>query len=170
MTEKAPASETTHEGFTVGLALVDAIPVLLFGVSAIVLGARWGNALFLIGAVAMFVGGASKVLWKLLIGMGKGDKPILAKLFRPCMFGGFALVLVAVIIGSITGSLSWPSVGKAVVSIPALIFFILAVAGMTGMGVLAKKMDQTSAKANWTEQLINAFAQLMLLLGIVTAV
>ena len=162
-------SASEHEGFTVGLALVDAIPVLLFGVSAIVIGARWGNALFLIGAVAMFIGGASKVLWKLLIGLGKGDKPILAKLFRPCMFGGFALVLIAVIIGSITGSLSWPAVGKAVTGIPTLIFFILAVAGMTGMGILAKKMDQTSAKANWTEQLINAFAQLMLLLGIVFA-
>ena len=90
--------EATHEGFTVGLALVDAIPVLLFGVSAIVIGARWGNVLFLIGAVAMFVGGASKVLWKLLIGMGKGDKPLLAKLFRPLMFGGFALVLIAIVI------------------------------------------------------------------------
>ena len=163
------STDTTHEGFTVGLALVDAIPVLLFGVSAILIGARWGHALFLVGAVAMFIGGASKVLWKLLIGLGKGDRPLLAKLFRPCMFGGFALVLIAVIIGSITGSLSWPVVGRAIVSIPALIFFILAVAGMTCMGVLAKKMDQTSAKANWIEQLTNAFAQLMLLLGIVFA-
>ena len=166
----ASSEATTHEGFTVGLALVDAIPVLLFCVSAVVLGVRWGNPLFLVGAVAMAVGGASKVLWKLLIGLGKGDKPILAKLFRPCMFGGFALVLIAVIIGSFTGGLSWPAIGKAVTGIPALIFFILAVAGMVGMGVLAKKMDQTSAKANWTEQLINAFAQLMLLLGILFAV
>ena len=164
------ATSPTHEGFTVGLALVDAIPVLLFGVSVILIGARWGNAVFLIGAVAMFVGGASKVLWKLLIGLGKGDKPLLAKLFRPCMFGGFALVLISVIIGSFTGALSWPAVGRAIVSLPALVFFILAVAGMTAMGVLAKKMDQTSARANWTEQLINAFAQLMLLLGIVFAV
>ena len=163
------STDTTHEGFTVGLALVDAIPVLLFGISAILIGARWGNALFLVGAVAMFLGGASKVLWKLLIGLGKGDKPLLAKLFRPCMFGGFALVLIAVIIGSITGSLSWPAVGRAIVRIPALIFFVLAAAGIVAMGVLAKKMDQTSAKANWTEQLTNAFAQLMLLLGIIFA-
>ena len=163
------AANTEHEGFTVGLALVDAIPVLLFCVSAVVLGVRWGNPLFLIGAIAMIVGGASKVLWKLFIGLGKGDKPMLAKLFRPCMFGGFALVLVAVIIGSITGGLSWPAVGRAIAGMPSLIFFILAVFGMVAMGVLAKKMDQTSARANWTEQLTNAFAQLMLLLGILFA-
>ena len=51
-----------YEGFTLGLALVDAVPVLLFGGSSILLGIIFKSALFVIGACLIFLGGFLKVM------------------------------------------------------------------------------------------------------------
>ena len=162
MSTKTPSKE----GFTVGLAVVDAIPVLLFCASMILVGTKYPQPLFLVGAIAMAIGGISKVAWKFVLGLGGGDKQILAKLFRPCMFGGFALLVVSIIYGSITGLIDWGWLGNAIISMPSLVFFVLAIVGFFAMGYLGKKMDQTQAKWNWIEQFTNVFAQLMLFLGI----
>ena len=37
------------EGFTVGLALVDAIPVLSFGISMVIIAGRFQSPLFMVG-------------------------------------------------------------------------------------------------------------------------
>lgn len=163
-------SDETHEGFTVGLALVDAVPVLLFCAGMVLIATRYTDPLFVIGAVAMAVGGLSKVIWKLVIGISGKDVLWLKKLFRPCMFGGFGLIIAALLIGTFTHSINWGTVGAAIAGMPQVILFILAVCGLVAMGVLASKLDQTLAKSNWIEQLTNTFAQLMLFLGILIAV
>ena len=55
--------DTIPENFTLSLALVDALPVLFFGGSMILIGLLFGNPLFLIGATLCFWAGAAKVLW-----------------------------------------------------------------------------------------------------------
>ena len=53
------------EGFTVSLALVDAIPVLFFGASMILVAERFGSPLFIAGASLSTAAGCFKVLWKM---------------------------------------------------------------------------------------------------------
>ena len=47
------------EGFTIGLALVDAIPVLSFGISMVIIASRFDSPLFMIGAILSVLGGCS---------------------------------------------------------------------------------------------------------------
>ena len=45
------------EGFTVALALVDAIPVLSFGISMVIIATRFESPLFMIGAALSVLAG-----------------------------------------------------------------------------------------------------------------
>lgn len=158
-------TDSVPSGFTLSLALVDAIPVILFSISVTVLALRFDSALFVIGAVCCTLGGAVKVLWKLIIAVKQKNIPIFNKLFRPLMFGGFALIAASVIINA--GRIDLPALLSAVTGMPAVIFFAAGLVGMTAMGVMGAKLDKTSAKINWIEQCTNASAQLAFLLGII---
>lgn len=153
-----------YEGFTLSLALVDALPVLLFGASSILLGIIFKSTLFIIGACLIFLGGFLKVMWKVLLATKKKDLPFLNKQMKYTMMTGFFLVLLSVIINIKRISLS--AMGAALVSFPACIFFLLFVAGMVTMGVLAKKLDSSVAKNNWVEQCVNGVAQLCLFIAL----
>ncbi len=164
-----------HEGFTVGLALVDAIPVIFFSLSMIIIASALSGAgitfwIFLIGAILIVLSGLCKVLWKLLLGLKVGDIKILNKLFVPLMASGFMIAIVGAILGTILKVIHWGGIIKALVSIPALIFFILGFAGMGVMGYVksTNKRDDFNkdAKKNWIAQFVNGFAQGMLFLGI----
>ena len=61
------------EGFTIGLALVDAIPVLSFGISMIIIASRFSSSTFIIGAVLSTLAGCCKVAWKLVLGICHKD-------------------------------------------------------------------------------------------------
>ena len=56
--------DTIPEGFSVKLALVDLIPVVFFGLSAVRVGSLFHSALFIAGAALCLVSGIVKVLWK----------------------------------------------------------------------------------------------------------
>ena len=73
------------EGFTLGLALVDAIPVLSFGVSMVIIAGRFRSPLFLVGAALSVLAGCCKVAWKLVLGITKKDLRWLNKPFVPMM-------------------------------------------------------------------------------------
>ena len=83
------------EGFTIALALVDAIPVLSFGISMVIIASRFQSPLFMIGAILSVLGGCCKVAWKLVLGIWKKDLRWLNKPFVPMMAGGFLLLLVS---------------------------------------------------------------------------
>lgn len=153
-----------REGFTLALALVDAVPVLLFGVSAILIGLLFKSPLFIIGAALTFLGGAGKVTWKLLLAVSKKDVKLLNKQFRYVMIGGFALMLLSVILG--WKRISFAAIAAAVTGLPSVIFFVLWICGMITMGVLGKKLDSSVARNNWIEQCVNGCAQLCLTLGL----
>ena len=55
------------EGFTVALALVDAIPVLSFGISMVIIAGRFDSPLFMIGVALSVLAGCCKVCWKLIL-------------------------------------------------------------------------------------------------------
>ena len=154
----------SYEGFTLSLALVDALPVLFFGGSSIILGLLFKSPLFVIGACLIFLGGLGKVLWKIILATKKKDVAFLNKQMKYTMMTGFFLVLLSVIINIKRISLS--AMGTALVSFPACIFFLLFVAGMVTMGVLAKKLDSSVAKNNWVEQCVNGVAQLCLFIAL----
>ena len=155
-----------YEGFTLSLALVDALPVLLFGGSSILIGLIFKSPLFLVGACLVFLGGFLKVLWKIVLATKKKDVPFLNKQMKYTMLTGFALIVVSLIANA--KRISFSAMGAALTSLPSCIFFLLFVAGMVTMGVLAKKLDSSVAKNNWIEQCVNATAQLCLFLGLLT--
>ena len=156
------------EGFTLGLALVDAIPVLSFGISMVIIAGRFDSPLFMIGAVLSVLAGCCKVAWKLVLGIAKKDLRWLNRPFLPMQITGFGFIL-----GSVLTSLTridWPGVLKAVTGFPSMVFF-LGWFGMMGfMGWYRKhKFSQTNSHANWTAQIVNAIGQTCLLLGILFA-
>ncbi|MBE6941734.1 MAG: hypothetical protein E7455_05605 [Ruminococcaceae bacterium] len=156
------------EGFTLGLALVDAIPVLSFGVSMVIIASRFQSPLFMIGAILSVLGGCCKVAWKLVLGIAKKDLRWLNKPFIYMMAGGFLLMLISFAIGF--GTIDWNGVLAAVTSFPSVIFMVLWAVVMSVMVWYRKaKFRRDDAASNWTAQIINAIGQTCLLLGILFA-
>ena len=156
------------EGFTLGLALVDAIPVLSFGISMVIIASRFHSPLFMIGAVLSVFAGCCKVAWKLVLGIWKKDLRWLNKPFVPMQAAGFLMMLVSFVLGF--GRISWSAVGAAVLSLPSILFFAAWLGLMCFMGWYRKnKFRNDDAHSNWTAQIINAIGQTCLLLGILFA-
>ena len=155
----------TYEGFTLSLALVDALPVLLFGASILLIGILYFRSpLFLIGAAFSFLAGFLKVLWKILLAAKGRDIVLLNRQFRVLMTCGFLLIILSLVLHA--KSISFPAVWRAISGFPSALFFLLWFVGMLLMGILGRKLDSTKASSNWIEQGVNAAAQLFLLLGI----
>ena len=152
------------EGFTLSLALVDALPVLFFGGSMFLIGILFKSALFLLGALLCLWAGAAKVIWKIIVVAKKKNVWWLFMQMRIVMPVGFALMLFAVIIG--WAKIDGAAVLAAVVSFPSVIFFAIGILGMVLMGVFASKLDSSSVRSNWIEQLTNGLAQAAIFIGI----
>ena len=156
------------EGFTLALALVDAIPVLSFGISMVIIASRFPSPLFMVGAALSVIAGCCKVAWKLVLGLARKDLRWLNKPFVPMQATGFLLMLISFIIGF--GSIDWAGVLTAVTGIPSILFFIAWFALMFFMGWYRKhRFKNDDAASNWTAQIINAVGQTCLLLGILFA-
>ena len=143
--------------YTVGLALLDAIPVLFFGGSMLLVAQMFGYKLFMVGAVIAFVGGALQALWKLFLGWKKKDIPILHLLFPPALAIGFMLMMLGLLFGR--ELLNFPAMLAAVTGMPSLVLFIVGVVGLFVMAYLSKKLDRKSPKQNWIAPTVNAVAE-----------
>lgn len=156
------------EGFTVGLALVDAIPVLSFGIAMVIIAGKFGSPLFMVGAALSVLAGCCKVAWKLILGIWKKDLRWLNKPFVPMQAAGFLLMAISFVVGF--GKINWAAVGSGILSFPSALFFVAWIGLMGVMGWFRKhKFKNEDAKANWTAQIINAVGQTCLLLGILFA-
>ena len=109
------------EGFTVGLALVDAIPVLSFGISMVIIASRFDSPLFILGAALSVLAGCCKVAWKLVLGIAKKDVTWLNKPFLPMQITGFGFILGSLIVG--IRKIDWSGVLASVVSFPSILLF-----------------------------------------------
>ena len=156
------------EGFTLALALVDAIPVLSFGISMVIIASRFQSPVFMIGAGLSVLAGCCKVAWKMVLGLTKKDLKWLNKPFVPMQAAGFLLMMVSFAIGF--GRINWTGVLRAVTGVPSVLFFAAWIGLMGAMSWYRKhKFQRNDAHSNWTAQIINAVGQTCLLLGILFA-
>lgn len=151
------------DDFTLSLALVDALPVLFFAVSMVLVASRFSSMLFRIGAAVIVSASCCKVLWKLL-GLRKQNVPWLNRCFIPCQISGFVLIVLSVVLN--LRSIRWGSLLAQLTQFPSGIFFLLWLCGMACMSWYRRNRFDNSLKANWTAQLINTAAQGALLAGI----
>ena len=151
------------KNFTLSLALVDALPVLFFGVAAAILGVKLRSAVFIVGAALCLLAGAGKVVWKLLIALRGKDVALLGAQLRYVMPLGFLLMLVGTVLadrGTVRALL------RAAVRLPSAAFFVLTIIGLAAMIVCAKQFDRRDVRGNWIEQTINAAAQACAMIGV----
>ena len=156
--------DTIPEDFTLSLALVDALPVLFFGASVILIGWMFKDPMFLIGAVLCFWAGAAKVLWKIIVVKKKRNVWWMFLQMRIVMPVGFVLMIFSVILNR--NAIDLHAVFAAVLSLPSVIFFAIGLTGMVLMGVFGAKLDSSDVRSNWIEQLTNAIAQASVFTGI----
>ena len=152
------------EDFTLSLALIDALPVLFFGGSIMLIGLMFKSITFLIGALLCFWAGAAKVIWKIIVVTKKKNIWWLFMQMRIVMPVGFLLMLLSVIFNLKAIKLS--AILSSVISMPSVIFFAIGIVGMVLMGIFASKLDSSDVRSNWIEQITNALAQGSIFVGI----
>lgn len=156
--------DTVPEGFSVSMALVDLLPVVFFGLSAMTAGTLFRSTLFVAGALVCLISGVVKVLWKLIAAVsGRNIWPMFVQM-RILMPLGFLAMLAALSVDR--AKLSGAAVIAGLVRFPACIFFAAGALGMALMLVFAFCRDSSDAKVNWQEQTVNALAQLSILIGL----
>lgn len=154
------SEENIPKGFTLGLALVDLIPVIFFGGSAVLIGMRVHSLLFWLGAGLCILAGCGKVLWKILLAAAKKDIRFFNTQMRYVMPLGFLLLIISLF--QIQIDFTWQSF----LQMPSVLFFLLGIMGMIAMTFLGMKKETTDVKANWIEQCINSVSQCAFFLGI----
>ena len=146
-----------------GLALVDLMPVLLFLMSGTIMYSMYRSPLLLAGVLACFTGGLCKAIWKMIIVISKKDCTGLTRAFHILMPAGFVLMILSVPAG---GKAAFSGLWRSLTMMPASILFAAGFALMCLMGYLGSRLD-SGAGSDWTEELINTFAQLAVLAGVI---
>lgn len=156
--------DTVPQGFTLQLAIVDAIPVLFFCASMVAVGILFRSGLFLLGAGLVLFAGAAKVLWKIIVVCRQKNIWWMFLQMRILMPVGMLLMLASVLLNRsrIHGAALW----QAVSTMPSLACFLVGIAGMVLMTVFAFTLDSSDAKSNWIEQLTNGVAQAAFFVGV----
>lgn len=151
----------SSKDFTLALALVDAIPVVLFGISMLIVAGRLRNIMFIIGASIITLAGCCKVMWKLMLAIWEKNIQWLNHYFVPCQIIGFLLAAVGLVAGFAT--IRW----QVLFEFPRILFCSAWLVGLCTMGWYRKKRFDNSVSANWTAQIINSIAQAALLIAVV---
>jgi len=151
--------------FTLGLALFDFIPVLLFLASSLILSAIMHNTVFLIGMMIMVLAGFLKVIWKLVIATKKKDLEKINKLFVPMQITGFAIVIISMLVTYKDTIIALRMATRNI--FPQIIFIILWIV-FIGIMIWYKKtkFDKYSLKSNWIAEILNTVMQLCLLIAL----
>lgn len=157
------AYKDEYKEYTMGLALFDIMPVLLFLASGLIMYSMYGSMLLLAGVLSCFTGGLCKAVWKMIIVISKKDLTGLTRAFHILMPAGLALMILSVPAG---GRAAFSGLRRSITMMPAAILFIAAFALMCLMGYLGSHMDN-SASSNWIEELANTLAQLAFLIGVI---
>lgn len=155
--------------FSPALAIVDAVPVILFLISCIIFGSGMHSPLFLAGAVLCFLAGAGKVLWKIFLAWTGRDYAWLNKYFLPVMLTGFILLIVSIILAIHGGN--YPSayllhLTRTGVLIAFSIALLFLIALMIVRAVFRKEKFNTSEPLNWAGEVMNIGFQAAVLAGV----
>ncbi len=184
--------------FTVPMALADFVPVILFGISAVLLMrglynkmSKGTSACLGVGSCVAFLAGFLKALYKLLIALGVGAFEFLNDIFLPLQSTGLLLTGLAIVLmlvlrkkAALMAPLTAGCIGMMVLGLGCM---------CAGLGVVSAKMKKKilipvfilcffcymgmgylaakkdgSAASNWIEQGVNTLGQILLLLGVGT--
>lgn len=156
--------DVVPNNFTLSLAIVDAIPVIFFGLTMVVVGKLFSSPLFILGAIISLLSGAVKVLWKVVVALKRKNIWWMFLQMRIAMPVGFLAMVISVIIGF--SKINWRDVINSITQFPQLIFFVIGVIGMILMSVFAVKLDSSDIKSNWIEQATNGVAQICFFIGV----
>ena len=155
--------------FTVPMALMDFVPVIFFGVTAVLLLRDLYNkmfkgayALLAAGAVNVFLAGFCKALWKLLYAANICDFIALEEMFMPVNSLGLLFVGLSLI-----GMLCWKK--KSVMlsaappvfasSMPFIMMMVIGLGGLcAGLSVIAAKMKKAGVMALFILSFVCAMA------------
>ena len=149
-------SEEYNE-YTMGLALVDLMPVLMFLMSGLIMWNMYGSPLLLAGVLACFTGGLCKAVWKIIVVKAKKDISGLTRAFHILMPAGFVLLIFGMILSFAAGKLA--SFLSGLLRPMPLLFIVISAIGMMGMILCSSKLDSSDVRANWIEQGCNTVAQ-----------
>ena len=163
--KKMPAGK---EGFTLGMALLDAVPVLAFGADMLLLSRPLQNTWFLIGAVLSFLGGLCMVVYKLILSTRGKEYPVFKKMFPFFMSAGWILMILGAVLAR--ENISLAAILSAVTAFPAVIFYALALLFFGAFIVYWRTKFDGSARSNWVEEILNACAQVAMLIGVLLSV
>lgn len=152
--------------FSIPMALVDFIPVILFAAAAVLLQRDLYNkmskgafALFAAGTINVMAAGALKALYKLLYAAGVCDFERLNAMFFPVQSIGFLLAGVGIValLCHRQGTTAYAVAAPAVFS-GTMIFVACTVAGMgcmmVGLSVIAARMKKKGAVALFVVALV----------------
>jgi len=145
--------------FSVAMALVDYVPVVLFAIAAVILQrdlydkmSKGAFALFAAGTVNIFCAGFLKATWKLLYAAGICDFQALDAMFFPVQSIGFLLAglgIVAMVCFRQKGTRVYTAAAAPAVFSGTFLFVGLMVAGLAcmnaGLSYVAVKMKKTAA-------------------------
>ena len=139
--------------FTVPMALMDFLPVIFFGITAVILLRDLYNkmfkgayALLAAGAVNVFMAGFCKAFWKFLYAANICDFVVLEKMFMPV--NSLGLLFVGL---SLVGMLIWKKKGAMLSvapiiytsSMPFIMMMVVGLGGMcTALSIVAAKMKK----------------------------
>lgn len=165
MEKQKMTKDVVPEGFSLSLAAVDALPVLLFCASIVALGMIFNKPLFLTGSLLCFWAGTAKVLWKIIVVIKKRNVWWLFLQMRTAMPMGLFMIVLSLIINN--NEINMTELLSAVLSFPSVVFFSVGLLGMILMGIFAVKLDSSKVKSNWIEQITNAAAQASFFIGII---
>lgn len=141
--------------FSIPMALVDYIPVLFFGIAALLLQLDLYNkmgssafSLFAAGTINIFAAGFLKATWKLLYAAGICDFAALNTMFLPVQSIGFLLASLGIILMLCTKKKVLVAVAPPLFS-GSIIFIMMMVLGLgsicTCLSILAAKMKKKGA-------------------------
>ena len=141
--------------FTVPMALVDYIPVLLFGAAAVLLQRdlyskmpKYAFACFAAGTINLFIAGFLKATWKLLYALGICNFQSLNTMFLPTQSIGFLLAGLGVVLMLAGRKRRVLAVAPPVFS-GTMLFISMMVLGLgticTGLSIVAVRMKKFNA-------------------------
>ena len=140
--------------FTVPMALMDFVPVIFFGITAVILLgdlklSKAGYVVLGAGCVNVFLAGFCKALWKLLYAANICDFAALEEMFLPVNSLGLLFVGLSILPACLRKPKNAVlSVAPPVIagSLPFIVMMVLGLGGMcAGLSVMAKRMQKTSA-------------------------
>ena len=155
--------------FTVPMALMDFVPVIFFGITAVLLLRDLYNkmgkgtyALLAAGSVNVFMAGFCKALWKLLYAANICDFVALEEMFMPVNSIGLLLVGIS-LIGMVTWGRKKVMFSAAPVaftgSMPFIMMMVIGLGGLcAGLSIVAAKMKKAPLMALFILSFVCAMA------------